>query len=448
MNELNAKILEYKEEIIKSIAKMVSIPSIEDMPIDGAPFGKYPKLALDEILEIAKKLGFETKNINNAIGYAQYGESEDYIAILGHIDVVEAGEGWDSNPFEMIIKDEKLIGRGVLDNKGPTVVALYVLKAIKDLNIELSKSIRIIFGTNEETGFKDIKYYLDCEKPPLYGFTPDCKYPVIYGEKGMLDVVLSKKILGGIDELEFENEKRVSNVVPDNLKVILSNKLKRNIKIDNIKIDKCGNKIIFKGKSCHSKSPSDGINAITFASLYLKELEFENKCLKSFFKLIYSKFYDKYNGEGCYLNIEDESGKLVTNLYDIFIKENEICIKLSIRYPVSFSIDDIKNKLEEFCAFNRLEMKIKKSIPALNVDKNSFLIKTLEAVFEEETCLNGKATFTNGGTYAKIFPNIVAFGPSLGGMDGNAHSSNEFIEIEELMINAKIFANAIISLAK
>ena len=172
------KVLSYKDELIESIRRLVKIDSIEGEAKDDAPFGENPKMALREALKIAEELGFETKNINNAIGYAELsvGEncSDDYIGVIGHVDIVPVGKGWSYNPLDVTEANGKIYGRGVLDNKGPIMSVLYGAKIIKDLNIPLSKKIRVIFGTNEETGFKDIPYYLNSEKPPVMGFTPDC----------------------------------------------------------------------------------------------------------------------------------------------------------------------------------------------------------------------------------------------------------------------------------
>ena len=181
--EFNKKADEYKEELIKSIGRLVKINSVEGKKLDDAPFGSGPKEALEEALRISRELGFKTKNIENAIGYAEYGESDDYIGIIGHVDIVPEGDGWNYNPFDVSIDNEKIYGRGVLDNKGPIMAVLYGMKIIKDLNLPISKKIRVIFGTNEETGFCDIPYYLKEEKPPIMGFTPDCKYPAVYGER-------------------------------------------------------------------------------------------------------------------------------------------------------------------------------------------------------------------------------------------------------------------------
>lgn len=104
---LNDKIDEYKEKLLKSIVEVVNIPSVKDEPKDNAPFGDQIKEALFVTLYIAENLGFKTKNLDNYIGYAQDGDGKEYIGVVGHLDVVPAGEGWKFPPFSGHIEDGK-----------------------------------------------------------------------------------------------------------------------------------------------------------------------------------------------------------------------------------------------------------------------------------------------------------------------------------------------------
>ena len=171
------------EQMIKSIVEIVKIDSVKGEEKKNAPFGRGIKKALDKTLEISKELGFETKNIDNYIGYASYGKSDEYVCAIGHLDVVPVGIGWKNDPFSGYIEDGVIYSRGILDNKGPILSCLFGLYALKRLNLKLNKEVRIIFGCDEESGFKDLEYYLNNENPPLMGFTPDCKYPVVYAER-------------------------------------------------------------------------------------------------------------------------------------------------------------------------------------------------------------------------------------------------------------------------
>lgn len=180
VNKINA----LQDEMINDILSVVQIDSVEAKGSEGKPFGEGVAKALDHALSIAKRMGFHIVHMDGYMGYAQYGEGEDYIGVIGHLDVVPVGEGWNHPSFSGYVENGRIFSRGILDNKGPIMTCLYGLYAIKELGIKLQKPVRILFGTNEETGFEDLTYYLKHEKPPIMGFTPDCKFPVVYGERG------------------------------------------------------------------------------------------------------------------------------------------------------------------------------------------------------------------------------------------------------------------------
>ena len=191
--EIKEEVKKIQPELIETIRELVSIYSIQTDSEENAPFGKGPAKALDKALEISERFGFTTVNIDNKIGYAEYvsegiKDCDKYIGIFGHVDVVPLGEGWKHSPLGGEIENNRIYGRGVLDNKGPILSNLFALHILKKLGIKFDVPVRVVFGTNEETGFGCVKHYLTKEKPPVFGWTPDCKWPVVYGERGRLKV--------------------------------------------------------------------------------------------------------------------------------------------------------------------------------------------------------------------------------------------------------------------
>lgn len=465
MDILNNQIDELKNDLLNDIVDMVKIPSVEGEPLDGFPFGKNVGKALDKALEISQKLGFKTKNIDGYMGYAEFGEGEDYVAVVGHLDVVPEGSGWKYEPYGGEIDNGKIYGRGVLDNKGPIISALYGLKAIANSNIKLDKKVRIIFGTNEETGFNDMPYYLSKEKPPIMGFTPDCKYPVVYGERGIGRLNIKKKInLSGINVYgDFR-----SNVIPDNCNIdipkiyihediicyledrasIENDTIKISDKID-IKINSETITISAYGKQAPANAPQVGENAITNVIKYLLEENFINdEELNNFFKFIDKYFYNEYYGEKLGINFEDKlTGKLYLAPYELKCNNEEITFSFGVRYPMTCKIDYITDAIKKVLDFN-IVLNIERNFNPVNFDKDSHLVKSLQLAYERVTGLDGTPTTTSGGTYAKVMPNIVPFGPSFPGQKGIAHNHDEYMDIDDIILNAKIFANAIYELAK
>ncbi|MGL5648853.1 MAG: Sapep family Mn(2+)-dependent dipeptidase [Clostridium sp.] len=416
-----------KESLLKSIDKVVRVNSIEGIEDTDAPFGEEPKKVLEVALEIGKEMGFKTKNINNAIGYVEYGEGEEYVCALGHLDIVPVGEGWDYDPLRVTIEGDKIYGRGVLDNKGPIMSCLYGLKIIKDMNLKLSKRIRIIFGTNEETGFKDIPYYLKEEKLPIMGFTPDCKFPVIYGERGILDLTIWSEI---IKEKINVDGKFVNNVVSSNCEINIDGKIYKE-----------------KGQSAPGNTPEVGENAVTKLCNRLKENEYSRE-LKEFLNFIVYNFHENHNLDRDGVKFEDNvSGKLIINPYKIEEENRKLGVSVVFRYPIMYKYEDI---LERVYKISKKEYEIKENrrMDSVLFDKDSEMLNLLKESYEKVTGLDGTPVTTTGGTYAKVFKNIVAFGPSFPGQKGIAHNKNEYMNISDLMLGTEIYTEALYNLAK
>ena len=194
-DKLNEKIMEMQEEIIKAVQGCVQIDSVKTAPEEGAPYGKGCREALDYALKLGESLGFKTGNVGDRVGYVEFGEGEEMVGVLGHLDVVPVGEGWTYPPFGAEIHDGKLYGRGVQDDKGPTIGAIYGLKAIRELGLPVSRRIRVLFGTDEENGSSCVRYYIENGgELPTLGFTPDGDYPLIFCEKGAHNMLVGKKI--------------------------------------------------------------------------------------------------------------------------------------------------------------------------------------------------------------------------------------------------------------
>ena len=168
--KIDAFIAANKEQLLKDIAALVAINSVETAPAEGAPFGPGARAALDKTLELAAGMGLATHNCENYMGYAELAgaDSEKYLATICHVDVVPEGNGWSADPFEMRIQDGWLLGRGVADDKGPMVATLYALKFLKEEGVSLKYPIRALIGDNEETGMGDVDYYLKHYTAPVF----------------------------------------------------------------------------------------------------------------------------------------------------------------------------------------------------------------------------------------------------------------------------------------
>lgn len=457
--ELKEYIEKNFEEILKEIISIINIKSVKKEPLENAPFGEDTKSCLLKTLNLAERLGFKTKNLDNYIGYAEFGEGDEYIAVLGHLDVVSEGkvEGWSVPPYEGVIKDGNLIARGALDNKAPIVSSLYSLKWIVETYPHFNKRVRIIFGTNEESGDEDIKHYLKCEKPPKYAFTPDGRFPVIFSEKGIYTFKFLKEFDKDLtDILKIEAGTR-SNIVPDIAKLTLKKRLRGRVeqyikdeslnRYDMVETSE-GVEIICYGKSAHASSPKKGKNAIIVLFKLLDKVLDKNDSLKSFVSFIAEKVGEECDGAGLDIDISDEiCGDLTINLGIAEMIDNSLSLKFNIRYPVTSSEKTLDDRLSKIAQLNSVEFKKENHNPPLYFPLDSILVKTLQEVFKEVTNRDDKPSAIGGGTYAKLMPNTVAFGPNFYEFNGNPHGYDEYIPLEMIKLGIEIYAKSILRLS-
>ena len=457
-----------KDEIIAETCNLINIPSVsEETNNPDMPFGKYAKAALEYALNLGNKLGFRTKNIDGYCGYIEFGEGDELLGIIGHLDVVPSGDGWNTPPFEATIKDNKIYGRGAIDDKGPVIASLFAMKAIKD-NLKINCRVRLILGINEEKAWKCIKHYKEVEEWPTIGFSPDADFPCIYAEKGICTVYIKdnynkyESLPIKISNIDCSNN--AINVVPKKCNITLDIETSK-ISLSDITefIDKELQELNFDitysvknnsitlnstGIQAHAAHPDLGKNAISPMIILLNRLytHFNYKIdLFDFFeKNINTEFY----GESLGIDFKDESGKLTLNVGNFNFYENYLQIGINLRIPINTSIDTVTNLIDNHCQIYSLDTYIAGKQNPLYVPKNNYLVKTLCGIFNKMTNSNYEPIAIGGGTYARAFENCVSFGANFPGDTDMCHQANEFIDIDKLMLTCNIYAQAIYELAK
>lgn len=450
---LNQRLLEMQDEIMKSIQESIQIPSVKSEATADAPYGEGCKAALDHALELAKSLGFETGSSENRIGWVDYGEGEELVGILGHLDVVPEGEGWEHPAFGGEIHDGVIWGRGCIDDKGPTIGAIYALKAMKDLGIKTDRKIRVLMGTDEETGQHTCaKHYVNAGyQMPTIGFTPDASFPAIFYEKGISRFTIGKKIEDkGLIDVELFAGGTAMNVVTPTCKLVVNGPLKVNPVSDRVTVKEENGKTIVEaiGVAAHGMQPSLGINAAILLLQSVKDNNFGGDFQKMV-DFILEKVGTETNGESLGVCFNDaDTGETTVNLGIVKYDGEEMSFSLEIRYPSNTSkaeIYELVGKAYTPWGFEELGYRTSESV---YVPKNSELITKLMKVYREETGdVESEAVSIGGGTYAKEFPNMVAFGPMFPGDPDVIHQPNERVEVEKLMKSIQITAGAILELA-
>ncbi len=408
------------------LQKLISYNSVLAPKEPNAPFGKETADCLNCFLDIAKGFGFKTINYDNYAGEVEFGNGEEF-GILCHLDIVPVGaeKDWKTPPFTLVDDGEKLIGRGVLDDKGPALLILYALKDLKENGFIPSKKIRLILGCNEESGWGCINHLKSLNKMPSFGFSPDAEFPVIYAEKGILHVEFAFDLLS---HLEIQGGKAY-NMVCDYLKF----KCEIDQEIANkYNLTISDGYIHSYGKTAHGSSPRKGQNAIINALKYLIDKKIVSQ------EILQKLFFNSTK----ILDLKDETGNLTLSPNIISSKDNKLYILCDIRFPATLDKDFVLGKLSEIAPFN-----VKGYQPSIFIDKKSKLVTTLSKTYTEVTGESLEPVAIGGGTYARSMPNCVAFGPVINEEDGVCHEPNEYMTIKNLLLAYKIYKKAITNLA-
>ena len=432
-----------KEQILKEIKELIAIPSVlvDNPECKEAPFGEYNVKALKYMLNLGEKYGFKTYNCENVAGHIEYGEGEEVFACLCHTDVVPAIGDWTKPPFESYIKDGKIYGRGSIDDKGPAIISLYALKALKDMDIKLNKKVRLIIGTDEESGSRGVSRYIKKVGMPDMGISPDADFPIIYGEKGMMTLDLIYK---GESDIKINGGARYNIVAPlldvevkDNLELYLE-KLS---KLEEARINE--NKVTVLGESAHAMEPNNGKNAITVFCKCVKDITNNNLVKFIGEKLVNTRLKDMN------LNFStEEMGDMTMNIGLISTGEYTKA-GLNIRYPKGFDFDYFINEFTKQANSYGLEVVINSHSKPHYVDPNSEFIKKLhEAYIKYTGDKESKLKTIGGGTYARELSLGVAYGVLFPGEEEMAHQTDEFANIENLFKAGAIIASAIESICK
>lgn len=419
----------------QDLKKLVSIPSVLDDSSTSYLFGKDIQLALEATIEIAKHLGFETYiDPEGYYGYAQIGSGEQLFGVLGHIDVVPVGDisKWKSHPFEMLSDDTHYYGRGVSDDKGPLLAAMYALKLMLDEGFIPTQKIRFIFGTDEETLWRCMSKYTELEIMPDMGFSPDSNFPLIFAEKALVQVKLSTT-----QNIDFSfTGGNAFNTVPESALIKVENSILRRLDDMHYPYRVNENTIEVIGIPKHAQSCDQGVNAIARLAQAIEPLHVSSTLLK----FILDKGLNP-NGLDLFGLIEDEaSGKLMFNIgkADFNTETQSICI--DIRIPVSYDANDIISTLQQVCKEYKIEFEQIDFLRSIHVKKDSKLVSSLMNAYQDITQDFTSLPIASGGaTYARAMDNCVAFGAVMPNSDKTAHQVNENISKSDIITAMEIY---------
>ncbi|WP_322172997.1 Sapep family Mn(2+)-dependent dipeptidase [Acutalibacter caecimuris] len=446
------KILDYWDDIVSDLGKLVAIPSVA-VPAQGEhPFGDQCAKAIDTVVEMAKGYGLAAKNVDYYAAHAEYGQSEGNAVVMAHLDVVPAGEGWDTDPFTLTLRDGKAIGRGVSDDKGAAVVALHCLRALKDAGVKGNRKLRVVFGSAEEIGMADMPYYFSKEQHPDMGFTPDSGYGICHCEKGIIDL----QVKGENDSPLIRSfaAGTVPNAVPAKAEcqVVctgeeyqrLADAAREGDIAFTITRTEDGAKILAKGKASHAAAPEHGKNAAAYTVELLAKV-FGAQRLGGFFRFIHEKIGLCTDGSPLGVAISDEpSGPLTFNLGLVSANSQGCSLTVDIRYPATKDGAWVSDTIAKAAAEAGLEYTLLSDAKPLYLPKESQLVTLLSEAYKAVAGEACSIYSMGGGTYARqMFGKGVGFGPGFPDEEPtHAHDVNEQIDLRRFKLHAQICLEA------
>ena len=394
------------EELISALQSIIAIDSSTKQ---GAVE------CLHRVLDMAETMGLRTGNLDDMVGWAEYGEGEEMVAVLGHLDVVPVGDGWTKPPFGGVIENGRLYGRGAIDDKGPILAALFALNELRRGGVKLGRRVRVLFGTEEETGTKDMEYYVNhYGELPVLGFTPDGAYPLIHGEKGLL-----------VEEYVCDCDPgpilrawsgTAANIVPDKAWAELTD----------------GSRIECRGVAAHGAEPWKGENAAGKLLAELVKLPLEGKLARAIV-FLHERIGMETKGESLGVSLADEvSGPLSFNLGMLRLDEAGLRVTVNYRYPVTCRYEDCVPQVRAAFGEAGFRLAAASHSEKLYVPEDAPLVRKLIGVYNAYTGANARPICIGGGTYAKSMPNILAFGPAFPGEEPTEHQPDEYIDLERL----------------
>lgn len=409
-------------DMLSALDALLSIPSVSRPGGDSAaPFGPEAGRALSCALDLCAGLGFRTKNCGNMAGWAEIGQGEEMIAVLVHLDVVPAGEGWDVPPFACTLRDGRLYGRGVTDDKGPAVASIYAMKDLLDSSRPLRRRVRIIFGLAEEGGvWTDMDYYRRHEELPVFGFTPDADFPVIFGEKGSAVFRLSLPLSRcGLELLEGG---QAENMVPDHCRAVVNGRAEE-----------------ARGRAAHGSKPWEGENAIAALLERLDRLPVSQ---------MYRRLLDPW-GAGLGWEMEDARlGRLTVNVGKVRTLGDQAVFWLDVRCPRPGMGEALLDRLRERAAPFGASAELERWKDPVLLDPDGPLVSALMSAYREVTGdQESQPVAIGGSTYAKAMDHTAAFGPMLPGRPTSEHQKNESIALEDFLLLRRIYRAALERLA-
>src|SRR5215218_3018574 len=448
----------YGDRIVTDLQEMVRFRTYAEegrTNWDAPEFGKQRKWLEGK----AKRLGLEFKSFDGRVEEITLPGPKPILAVLTHGDVQDVqGQHWSSPPWEGKIVNGRIVGRGTEDDKGPIVVTLYSIAALRDTGWPLGWTLRLLVANAEESSWEEIPYYL--ERAPMAHRTLgiDANYPVTHAQKayGLITFRAQPseakggswrvaKMSGGsgnsiIPEGGEALMERVGNGPQESLDQLAAQWASQHPPAK-LTVTREGNlfKLTADGKGGHTSEPASGHNALGDLTAFLSTLDLRPDPWGSLAEFVGTSVGLETDGRS--LNIAQNHpvmGPLTSCLVFLMEEEGAPAARINIRVPLGIDQKQIEERIaEKVAVFEGGEGG--KIVPVVHLFNQPHLVPTegelvanLLAVWEEVTGTTGRPVAIGGGTQARLFKDGIDFGPAWPGVPYRGHGTDEYLTIEEL----------------
>lgn len=433
------------DELVVTLQNVIRYKTEKGAEEKGAPFGREVRNCLDYVLDTAKSWGLDTYNDDGYAGHVDLkGSGDKVLGILGHLDVVPSNPAeWTYPPYAAEIHNGKLFGRGTMDDKGPMIACLFAVKALKEAGFEPTKTVRLIFGCDEETDMGCVRHYFATMPRPDVAFSPDGDFPVINREKGIYHFNID---LGKLPQGVTLTAGDRANVVPSKcVATIPASKLVQESALNGVTVTINGDiaTLTALGKAAHASTPNEGVNATHPVLRALAQIYPDCSALQ----FLANKVCDTTGAKWGIILHDEQSGDLTCNLGVLRTNNGVLTATVDIRFPVSYNCEYMTGLLRK-CTPAEFALDPWHVSDPLYVPAESELVTTLMDVYNKAMKTDLEPIAIGGGTYSRCLSNCVAFGPLFPGEEQTIHMPNECVDLNNLKLMAEIFLDAIYQLAK
>ncbi|WP_346837468.1 dipeptidase [Microbulbifer sp. SAOS-129_SWC] len=462
----------YEAAMTDTLAELVHFKTVarDDLPMEKNPeFTGFKRALCDK----AEALGLECEDHGYVVIVA-LGQGPEKIGIVTHGDVQPANPAkWKKSPFVLDRTSEpgKLIARGSEDDKGPIATALYAMKSIKDQGVPMKRRVELIVYLAEESNWGPLKAFLKDYDMPAYNITIDADYPVVTAEKGwsevratFVDKPLADKsqpylsdFHGGYFRSQVPDEAHATIVNPSaGLEKAIRARAATHPKVKYEFARKDGKlEVTARGVATHSSEPQHGINAIAFLADALGAYQWPANAAGATVRYINDLIGTGILAEkfGNIAYSDDFMGPMTGALTMVKADDKGLTSYLNLRRPTGKSADKLDAQIHS--AIDDWQKATGIQMANVGVDlgdpyrvDNAPQVEPLLQVFRHFTGIKNAGPVAIGGsTNAKLLPSAVSFGPSMPDKAYTGHSEHEFMTVDQLRLNLKMYTAMMIEIA-